>query len=93
MLSATLGMSPVSSPVSSQVSSLQILNISLAIYFYPLSSFAFNAHAMGCLGGDGTVTGNDTQEIAEAHLVQCGINDVVNVYMSFIHMQTVYLHV
>jgi len=81
-LSASLGMS---SPVSSPVSSSQILITSLAIYSYPLSCFAVNAHAMGYLGGNGTVTGNDDEEIPEAHIAQCSVNNVV-MYMILLYI-------
>ncbi len=40
-------------------------------------------------GGSGTAI----EEIADAHVVQCSINNIVNVYTSCIHMQTLYLHV
>ena len=40
-------------------------------------------------GGSGTVT----EQIANAHAVQCSANNIVNVYVSSVHLQTICLHV
>ncbi len=44
---------------------------------------------MVCSGGSGTVT----EEIADTHVVQCSIDNIVNVYVSSVPLQTICLHV
>ncbi len=47
---------------------------------------------MVCSGGSGTVT----EEIADAHVEQCSINNIVNVYVSCVPLctsPTIRLHV
>ena len=58
---------------------------SLAFFCY----LAVGAHAMVCSGGSGTVI----EEIADAHVEQCSINNIVSVYVSSVHLQTMCLHV
>ena len=64
---------------------LQFLNTSLAIYCY----LAVSAHAMVYSGGSSTVT----EPPADAHVVQCSIDDIVNVYVSSVHLHTICLPV
>ena len=40
---------------------------------------------MGYLGGNGTVTGNDDEEIPEARIAQCSVNNVV-MYMILLYI-------
>lgn len=77
MLSATLGMTP---PVSSSVSSLQICVTCLASFSVSVCH-AFLPMHVPWADGVGTVTGDDTEKIAEAHVAQCSINNIVNVYV------------